>query len=282
MSLPPVTASRSFRGVRRTPRALLWLVLVALLVIAQTLLVWLSFRYEEARALERSEDAAAVALGEVRRRMQQLLQDLQALQPAQRSTTPAAPWQAAAEGLLRQHREIGRVEWRDTSLRVEQAGDSPYREPLFARWPRAEMQLETELACGAARRTMTPVFSRSQFVPLPGGLGAELVDVCVPVQLSGRLVGFTVASVVLPALLEELNLPAVLRSHELSFVEGDGARLARSGVRRGLGVYRADSLVDLPGSTLRLRVDSVAGPPSLIPNLATALVLDESVVAAAA
>jgi two-component system sensor histidine kinase DctS len=38
-------------------------------------------------------------------------------------------------------------------------------------------------------------------------------------------------------------------------------------------VYRADSLVDLPGSTLRLRLDSQAGPPSLIPNLATALVL---------
>ena len=277
MSLPPVTASRSFRGVRRTPRALLWLVLVALLVIAQTLLVWLSFRYEEARALERSEDAAAVALGEVRRRMQQLLQDLQALQPAQRSTTPAAPWQAAAEGLLRQHREIGRVEWRDTSLRVEQAGDSPYREPLFARWPRAEMQLETELACGAARRTMTPVFSRSQFVPLPGGLGAELVDVCVPVQLSGRLVGFTVASVVLPALLEELNLPAVLRSHELSFVEPDGTRLARAGALRGAGVFVADRLVDLPGAALQIRADAVERRPSLIPNLATALVLGLSI-----
>ena len=58
MSLPPVTASRSFRGVRRTPRALLWLVLVALLVIAQTLLVWLSIRYEEARATR-----AAASLG---------------------------------------------------------------------------------------------------------------------------------------------------------------------------------------------------------------------------
>ena len=43
-------------------------------------------------------------------------------------------------------------------------------------------------------------------------------------------------------------------------------------------MYRADSLIDLPGTTLRLRLDSAAGPPSPIPNLATAAVLGLSVV----
>ena len=39
------------------------------------------------------------------------------------------------------------------------------REPLFGHWPRAEMDLETEVACDAARRVMSPVFSRSPSLP---------------------------------------------------------------------------------------------------------------------
>jgi two-component system, LuxR family, sensor histidine kinase DctS len=67
------------------------------------------------------------------------------------------------------------------------------------------------------------------------------------------------------------------RRHELSFVEGDGTRLARAGLPRGGGVYVVERVVDLPGATLQLRADSASGRPSLIPNLATALVLGLSI-----
>ena len=53
--------SRAGRGV---PRALLWVALVALLGVAQSLLVVLTLSYEEARAQERSDELAAVVLGE--------------------------------------------------------------------------------------------------------------------------------------------------------------------------------------------------------------------------
>jgi two-component system sensor histidine kinase DctS len=46
---------------------------------------------------------------------------------------------------------------------------------------------------------------------------------------------------------------------------------------RGAGVFRAERLVDLPGTTLQLRVDSATGAPRLIPNLSTALVLGLSI-----
>jgi two-component system sensor histidine kinase DctS len=76
----------------------------------------------------------------------------------------------------------------------------------------------------------------------------------------------------------EASLPARdARRHEFSFVEGDGTRLARAGVPRGAGVYVAERVVDLPGAPLQLRADSAAGRPSLIPNLATALVLGLSI-----
>ena len=70
----------AWRTSRRAPRALLWLALVALLLVAQTLLVALTLRYEEARAQERSDDVAAAALADIRRRTQMVLQGLQGLQ----------------------------------------------------------------------------------------------------------------------------------------------------------------------------------------------------------
>ena len=263
--------SRAGRGL---PRALLWAALVGLLLVAQTLLVVLTLRYEEARAQEHSDEVAAVALGEIRRRSQLLLQGLQGL--SLRSGA-AQPWSAQAEGVMREQREIGRIERRDRQLQLVEAVDSPFHEPLYSRWPRTEALQEAEAACAAARRGMSPMFGRSQFVPLPGGRGAEVIDVCVPVQEAGQLVGYTLASVALPLLLEALRMAEFGRSHELSFIEADGTRLARSGAVRGGGVFVAERLVDLPGAPLQLRVDAVQRAPGLIPNLATALVLGLSI-----
>ena len=266
--------ARLWQPARRPSRPLLWVALVGLLLVAQTLLVALTLRYEETRAQERSDEVAAAALGEVRRRTQTVLQGLQGLQTR---TGDAQAWVHDAQALMRGQREIGRIERRDLAARIVETAESPLREPLFGHWPRAEMNLETEVACDAARRVMSPVFSRSQFVPMAGGTGAEVIDACTPVQQAGRLVGFMVASIVLPVLLEEVRVAEVGRSHELSFVEADGTRLARSGSVRGGGVFIADRVVDLPGTTLQVRVDAVQRAPSVIPNLATALVLGLSI-----
>ena len=258
----------------RTPRLLLWLALVGLLLVVQSLLVVLTLRYEETLAQERTEEVAVAAMGEIRRRTQRLLQGLQGLQ--RRNDEPAA-WQRNADALLRHQPELGRIERRDGALRTVEAAESPFREPLFGHWPRVETELEVDAACSAARRAVSPVFSRSQFVPMAAGLGAEVVEVCVPMQEAGRLVGFTVATLVLSQLLEEVRGAELGRRHELSFVEGDGSRLARSGAVRGAGVFVAERLVDLPGAALQLRADAVERRPRLIPNLATALVLGLSI-----
>ncbi len=99
------------------------------------------------------------------------------------------------------------------------------------------------------------------------------MDVCIPLQSAGQAAGFAVATFSLPAMLEAAATPAQARTHELSFVEGDGTRLARAGMQRGAGVYHAERVVDLPGFTLQLRADSAESRPGLIPNLTTALVL---------
>ncbi|WP_395702923.1 sensor histidine kinase [Aquabacterium sp.] len=262
------------RPGRRLPRALLWAALVALLLVAQTLLVALTISYESTRAQERTDEAATQAAAEIRQRAQAMLQSLQALH---RRAGESLEWRMEAETLMRNYREMVRIERRDQQLHTVAALDTPLREPFFSRWPRAEMELETEVACAAARRTMTPTFSRSQFVPQPGGMGVEMVDICVPLQEAGQLVGYGVASIVLATLLEETRHSEWARSVEVSFVEADGTRLARAGAVRGAGVYVAERVVDLAGTSLQLRVDAAQRRPSLIPNITTALVLGLSI-----
>jgi two-component system sensor histidine kinase DctS len=247
--------------------------LVGLLLVAQSLLVWLTLDYESNRAQEQVDAAAALSVGDLRHA---LSRDLQSLQALTWNAPPVLQWRADASDLLRVRRELLRVERRDATMRVESAVSSPFHAQIFTQIPRESMEFEAQLACTNAGRQGSPSYSRSYFVPLSGGMGQEVVDVCLPSQVAGETNGYIVATFSLAQLLNEVVTPEVTRAHELSFVEGDGTRLARAGLPRGLGVYRANRVLDLPGLTLQLRVDSGTGSPRLIPNLTIALVLSLS------
>jgi two-component system, LuxR family, sensor histidine kinase DctS len=268
---PAAPASHDMpHGRSRRRRVLLWGALVALLVIAQSLLVWLTINYESSRAQEQVETASAGVAADVK---QTLSRDLQSLQALLWNDPTLPQWRSDSAGLLHAHREILRIERRDTQQNIVDAVDTPFMPPVFTRIRREDIDLDTEVACATAVRQASPSYSRSYFVPLPGGLGLEVMDVCLPVQRAGRIEGFMAATFSLGTLLSEAISPELLRHNELSFVEGDGTRLARVGLMRGAGVYLSERLVDLPGITLQLRLDSSLGSPRLIPNLAVALVL---------
>ena len=255
---------------RRWRRSWPWVLLVALLLVAQVLLLGLTANYEQTRAQEEVELAAASSAADVR---QALAGDLQSLQALLWNDPSLPQWREDAATLLRNRRELMRLERRDARFLIQEAVESPYRPPLFSMISRDDLDLEAEVACAAARRLAGPAFSRSYFVPLQGGLGMEVTDVCLPVLSGGVPSGAMVATISLGVALEQMINPEATRTHEISFVEGDGTRLARAGLPRGAGVYVAERLVDLPGLTLALRADSATGGPRLIPNLATALVL---------
>ncbi len=256
----------------RWRRALLWGALLALLGVAQGLLLALTLDYESLRAQETTENVAAEAAAELRRELLRSMQALQTVAVAVDDANGASPM-AGARALLRDHAGLGHIEFRSRDMAVQAALDSPLSPALFARLPRADLQIEAEWACAAARRASAPMFSRSYFVPLAGGLGQEVVDVCIPLLDVGREAGFLVGSIRLAQVLETTLQGADARRHEFSIVEGDGTRVARAGSARGTGVYVAERVVDLPGTALQLRADSANGRPSLVPNLATALVL---------
>ncbi|HEX5686043.1 MAG TPA: ATP-binding protein [Ideonella sp.] len=265
-SAPPPEPPRARRGVRW----LLWGALVALLLVAQSLLVGLTLSYEEARAQDRVDAVAAAASGEMRRQVQRSLQSAQSLTW---NDPPLAQWHYDALEMLRQRREFLRMEMRDNDQKLLNAVETPFRSPVFGVMARTELEIEMQAACATARRVAAPQFSRSYFVPQAGGLGVEVVDLCLPLDRGGRPRGYMVATLALGQLLEDAANATAARDHELSLVEADGTRLVRAGLHRGTGVFHATRLVDLPGNSLQLRADAAQGRPGLIPNLTLALVV---------
>jgi two-component system sensor histidine kinase DctS len=151
--------------------------------------------------------------------------------------------------------------------------ETPFRAPAFTRFGREANQPEVVQACGVARRQSGPGYGASAYVPQADGLGLEIMDMCLPVITDGQLTGYTVATYALNEILVNMVGQQLTRSQEVSFTESDGTRLAMHGTaRRGSRVFIAKHLLDLPGHTMVLRLDSWRGAPDLFPNVLTALV----------
>lgn len=267
LALPRIAPPRRLSAAARW---LLWGLLAVLVVTLLATLVWLAGRYENSRAQAQVERDALDALSDLRSGLTRNVQSLQALQAG--SSTPAA-WTAEARRLLRERRELVRLEWRDANLATLAAADSPYRAPAFARLGRANSNSEVQQACVNSRRINAPSYARSYFVPQFDGLGMEVMELCLAQVTAGQLTGYVVATYALSEMLAGMIGPQLTRSQEVSFTEADGTRLAMHGtVRRGSHVFTAQQLVDLPGNTMVLRLDSWRAAPALFPNLLTALV----------
>ena len=248
----------------------LWVLLLALVFTLLATLVWLAGRYESSQVQSRLERDAGETVSDIRVGLTRNIQSFQALQSSER--TPDG-WRVPAADLLQGRREIMQLEWRNEALEVVAQVGTPYRSPVFERFPRSRVQADVNLACSTARRLSGAAYSISYFVPQADGLGFEMLDLCMPITASGRLVGYTVATYSLQEVLAELVGKQLMRGHSVAFTEADGTRLALHGTSsRGSRIYVAQQLLDLTGNTLVLRLESRLGLPSLFPNVLTALV----------
>ena len=251
-------------------RSTLWVLLLLLLTSLLGILVWLAGRYEASQIQSRLERDAAEMVTDIRAGLTRNIQSFQALQSVERTRDD---WQLPASELLRQHREIMRIEWRNETLEVLAFAGTPYRNQVFERLGRHTAQADVNLACSTARRLSGAAYSASYFMPQADGLGFEMLDMCMPITVAGRLVGYSVATYSLQEVLGELVGKQLARGQSLSFTEADGTRLALHGTpARGNRTYTAQQLLDLPGNTLVLRLENRLGTPSLFPNVLTALV----------
>lgn len=248
----------------------LWALLVALVVALLVILVWLAGRYESGMVQSRLEHNAAETVTDIRSGLTRNVQTFQALQSGE-PTLEA--WRSQAAELLLKHREIVRLEWRNAALDVLGFIETPYRNSVFERLGRSSLQADVSLACTTAQRLSGAAYSTSYFAPQLNGLGLEVLDMCMPMVVAGRLTGYTVASYSLQDILGELVSKQLARGFGLSFTEADGTRLALLGIPlRGSRIYVAQQLLDLPGNTLVVRMENRPGTPALFPNVLTALV----------
>jgi len=255
---------------RASQRWSLWVLLVALVVALLGILVWLAGRYESSQVQSRLEHNAAEAVTDIRSGLNRDIQIFQALHSG--DPTPEA-WRSPAAAVLLAHREVVRLEWRNAALDVLGFVDTPYRSPVFERLARSSLQADVGLACTTAGRLSGAAYANSYFVPQFDGLGLEVLDMCMPVVVAGRLTGYTVATYSLQDMLGELVGKTLARGTGLSFTEADGARLALLGIPlHGSGIYVAQQLLTLSGNALVLRMESRPGAPALFPNVLTALV----------
>src|SRR5262245_62065931 len=112
-STDPLTrqdASDKSPSARRWRRAWPWVLLVALLLVAQTLLLGLTVNYEQTRAQEQVDLAAANAAADVR---QALAGDLQSLQALLWNDPSLPQWREDSAELMRNRHEVMRLERRD-------------------------------------------------------------------------------------------------------------------------------------------------------------------------
>jgi two-component system sensor histidine kinase DctS len=244
--------------------------LVLLVFLMLGTLIWLAGRYEVSQVQAQIERDAADGVSDIRAAFQRNVQTLQSLLSEARS--PVA-WTQEAHDVLRRHREWVRLEWRDPNLRAVASADTPFRPPVFARYGRDNALPEVTAACTLAKRQSGPGYSQSIYISSGEGLGLETMEVCLPWVTDGELSGFLVGSYALTEVLSNLIGPQLTRSQQVSFTEPDGTRLAMHGqARRGNRVFTAQQLLDLPGHTLVLRVDSWRAAPDFFPNVLTALV----------
>lgn len=253
-------------------RWFLWLILAVLVSVLLVTVVWLAGRHEVEQVQAALDRDTADAVSDLRIGLQRNAQSLRATQA---SGPDPAHWPEAAATMLREHREWLRLEWRDAALRPLEAANTPYRMRIIDEESRGADQTDVALACTAARKLGAPAYSPSHFVPVLGGGGVEVMELCVPIDAGG----FLVASYSLRDTLIELVGPTLTRGQEVAFTETDGTRLVALGTSRRTGtrVFTSQQLIDLPGAALMLRVDGWRAAPDLFPNVLTALVTGISI-----
>ena len=270
----PAGALARLRGAWR--RWALWFALVLVVVGLLATLVWLARGHEieqTQRDLDRDNADAAQVL---RQRLARNLQDLHGL-----AATHADPigWWTGATQLLREHREWMRLQWHDAALNLRAVADSPFYPALAPPPPDGSTHHPFDIAnlCGQASKLGAAAYAPSRFVPRAGGLGEEVLELCLPVRQGAQLQGYVVATHTLDGMLALLP-SSLTRGQSVGFTELDGTRLAMQGVpRRGARVFVAQQVIDLHGAPIVLRLEGSRQLPDVFPNVLTALVTGLSI-----
>jgi len=245
------------------PRLGLWVLLVVLVLVAEGVLLVMTVQYRSTRTQARLDLATAAANTELR---QILGRDLELVLDLPAPAAQAPSWEAKVARVLGAHPEMLRIEQRDPAFELRAAVDSRLYTPTFSYVARSQMHVDTDIACASSRRRSGPAYSDAYFVPLGDGAASEVMDLCIVEREGETVAGYLVVSYSLPALLDQVGNSGAAEGNDLILLGSDGTRAAHGSLRAGAGVYRANRMVDLPGTALQLQLESPSLRPRLVPD----------------
>lgn len=259
--------------IKRPPwkrqRSVLWTILIILVVAAQSLLVVLTINYEESKAQEHVDESAAALFTQLQTQFNNEIRSIQTLTWS--SQDPDA-WFTQAQSYVDHSSMLLTLEYRNHAFELMSIASAPNTIPGH-KWESFRLGYhEITRACQTAKQLEKPVFTPTHFSPHFGEIGLEILEFCIAAANKGE-VTYVVGIVGLENLLRKTIAINYLQNHEISFVDSDGARLARAGNHRGKGIFTSRQLLTLEGANLEIKVDSTSSRPSLIPNLSVALVI---------
>jgi two-component system, LuxR family, sensor histidine kinase DctS len=248
---------------------------IVLFVLLAGAVFWLSLKFEAANRQTQLESDLQQVAAQMRGTLNDYLITLQTLAAQVQDRDHAAGMDVnAMASLLKDRPEVVMAQSRNADGQVI-ATQSTKALPAVTIGNIVQIvPFESRVALEATLRSNTPMASAPYFIATDDGLGFEVMDLWAPVLGQGRMLGSVRLVVSLPALLKQRVDEQFVRNHELALTQPDGTLLARrTSPERGRGVYTASQLVDLPGTTMLLRANSLRGAPSLVPNAITAVVI---------
>lgn len=172
--------------------------------------------------------------------------------------------------LVQTNKELARVAWVNPAGKVTMS-TSPSL-PAGAHFP-GHANVTAEIA----RTARLPRYSQ----PAPSGgaaLPAVLMDYHVPLYQGDNYLGMLVASYRLDSILDEMVPWWFAQDNEITLTDQDDRVLAnRAAAGPGRHVYTHRRALDLPGTSVTLRTNSVKSAPKFLPNLLVGLVITLSI-----
>lgn len=240
-----------------------WLLPVLLVLLFLSILLWLPWQVQRMEVNERQEQLIADTLWVEQAIRFQLDRNEETLRQISNEISSGAlgPDQLGERValLLKNDREITRITWTDAN--GAQLASSPQTTPASAGLPAS-----SRLAAANARRLKSTQYSQpdtptAQDGPIP-------MDYHVPLYGGKNYIGDLAVSYSLSNILEEMVPWWFAQDNEIAFTSNDDAVFAkRAAGGPGRNVYIHRHMLELPGATVYLRINSVKSAPTLLPNL---------------
>ncbi|HYD93692.1 MAG TPA: PAS domain S-box protein [Noviherbaspirillum sp.] len=263
-------ARRKFRTLARNRRqAWRWTLPILLVLLFLSTLLWLPWQAQRMEANERQEQLIADTLWVEQTIRFQLGRNEESLRMI--ASEMASGYLSEKRlrdrltAMIRNNRELARIAQFDSEGNPVVSTDDT--QPKLREYPTA-----SRIAAEQARETRSALYSAPGSPP--GGAGPVMLDYHVPVFAGDTYLGSVVASYSVSSLLNELIPWWFAQDNEIVLTDQDDAVIERRAAGGpGRSVYTHRRALDLRGTTLALRTNSVKGEPKLLPSLLVASVI---------